>query len=100
MENDHLLWYVCHSLMMALYENQNCRSKWIFIWDMLDEYVTAWWWFSIRTETVTVSNNFLANTVYSRYLELQGTLWNTSRYPYFDISDLQNWVNTNSINHI
>ena len=21
----------------------------------------------------------------------QGTLWNTSRYPYFDISDLQNW---------
>ena len=25
------------------------------------------------------------------YLEFQGTLWNTSRYPYFDISDLQNW---------
>ena len=31
------------------------------------------------------------NTVDSRYLELQGTLWNTSRYPYFDISDLRNW---------
>ena len=30
-------------------------------------------------------------TVDSRYLELQGTLWNTSRYPYLDISDLQNW---------
>ena len=30
-------------------------------------------------------------TVDSRYLELQGTLWNTSRYPYFDISDLRNW---------
>ena len=30
-------------------------------------------------------------TVDSRYLEFQGTLWNTSRYPYFDISDLQNW---------
>ena len=29
------------------------------------------------------------NTVDSRYLELQGTLKNTSRYPYFDISDLQ-----------
>ena len=29
-------------------------------------------------------------TVDSRYLEFQGTLWNTSRYPYFDISDLQN----------
>ena len=30
-------------------------------------------------------------TVDSRYLEFQGTLWNSSRYPYFDISDLQNW---------
>ena len=29
------------------------------------------------------------NTVDSRYLELQGTLWNSSRYPYFDISDLR-----------
>ena len=40
------------------------------------------------------------NTVDSRYLEFQWTLWNTSRYPYFDISDLQNYVTTNSINHI
>ena len=39
-------------------------------------------------------------TVDSRYLEFQGTLLNTSRYPYFDISDLQNWGKTNSINHI
>ena len=31
------------------------------------------------------------STVDSRYLETQGTLWNTSRYPYFDISDLRNW---------
>ena len=29
-------------------------------------------------------------TVDSRYLEVEGTLSNTSRYPYFDISDLQN----------
>ena len=28
------------------------------------------------------------NTVVSRYLEIEGTLRNTSRYPYFDISDL------------
>ena len=28
------------------------------------------------------------NTVDSRYLEVEGTLWNTSRYPYFDISDV------------
>ena len=27
------------------------------------------------------------NTVDSRYLEFQGTLWNSSRYPYYDISD-------------
>ena len=31
------------------------------------------------------------NTVDSRYLEIQGTLWNTLRYPYFDISDLRNY---------
>ena len=31
-------------------------------------------------------------TVEYRYLEIQGTLWNTSRYPYFDISDLRNWL--------
>ena len=30
----------------------------------------------------------LKGTVDSRYLEVEGTLKNTSRYPYFDISDL------------
>ena len=40
------------------------------------------------------------HTVDSRYLEFQGTLWNTSRYPYLDISDLQNWGKNNSNNHI
>ena len=30
-------------------------------------------------------------TVDSRYLEVEGTHWNTSRYPYFDISDVPNW---------
>ena len=30
-------------------------------------------------------------TVGSRYLEVQGTLWNNSRYPYLDITALQNW---------
>ena len=34
----------------------------------------------------TISN--LGNTVHSRYLEIEGTLKNTSRYQYFDISDL------------
>ena len=34
-------------------------------------------------------------TVDSRYLEVEGTLWNTSRYPYFDISDFKIEENTN-----
>ena len=29
----------------------------------------------------------ISTTVNSRYLEFQGTLWNTSKYPYLDISD-------------
>ena len=40
------------------------------------------------------------STVDSRYLELEGTLWNTSRYPYFDISDFQNWGKYKSHNQI
>ena len=35
-------------------------------------------------------------TIDSRYLEFQGTLWNTSRYPYLDISDFQNRGKSNS----
>ena len=35
--------------------------------------------------------NKIWNTVNSRYLEFQGTLWNTSRYPYLEISELQKW---------
>ena len=31
-------------------------------------------------------------TVDSRYLEFQETHWNTSRYPYLDISELREWV--------
>ena len=33
----------------------------------------------------------MSNTVESRYLEFQGTHWNTSRYPYLDISELREW---------
>ena len=43
--------------------------------------------------TVYIKSNAVGirNAVDSRYLEIQGTLWNTSRYPYLDTSDLQNW---------
>ena len=39
-------------------------------------------------------------TVDSRYLEVQWTLWNTSRFPYLDISDLHSWGKNKSSNHI
>ena len=39
-------------------------------------------------------------TVDSRYLEVEGTFWNTSRYPYFDISEVQNWGKYQSNNQI
>ena len=54
----------------------------------------------MRPPTLKVKSPKLFYTVDSRYLEFQGTLWNTSRYPYLNISDLQNWGKTNSINHI
>ena len=39
-------------------------------------------------------------TVDSCYLEVQGTLkYFESSYPYFDISDLQNWGKNKSNNH-
>ena len=44
--------------------------------------------------------NTLITTVDSRYLEVLGNVWNTSRYPYLDISDLQNWGKNKSNNHI
>ena len=34
------------------------------------------------------------------YLEFQGTLWNTLRYSYLDVSDLQNRGKNNLNNHI
>ena len=52
-----------------------------------------------KRRVVHVTDNWLS-TVDSRYLEFQGTLWNTSRYPYFDISELQNWGKNKSNNHI
>ena len=55
---------------------------------------------SSKGKAVLVKNVWLKDTVDSRYLEFQGTLWDTSRYPYLDISDLQNGGKNNSNNHI
>ena len=50
----------------------------------------------MRTWKRTEGQSKNKNTVDSRYLEFQGTLLNTSRYPYLDISELQNWGKNNS----
>ena len=47
----------------------------------------------MQTMTETTDNfipylRFVIYTVDSRYLEMEGTIINTSRYPFFDISDL------------
>ena len=61
------LFIFCSSCLLLLLSREGCAS---------------WMWLFLFCFTYTVD---------SRYLEIQGTLWNTSRYPYFDISDLWNW---------
>ena len=82
----YLLWKVTLNKPMFTiwaFKNSNCpyRQLWksiCFLWGHFSAY----------------------STVDSRYLEFQGTLWSTSRYPYLDILDLQNWRKNNSNNHI
>ena len=61
------------------------------------------WMYGTRLETVKhfryIGIHYTC-TVDSRYLEVQRTLWNTSIYPYLDISDLQNWGTNKSNCHI
>ena len=78
-----------------------------FLPTLKNSWINYWWELHLVTflyGKVLVSTwqeqNTDGNTVDSRYLEFQGTLWNTSRYPYLDISDLQNWGKNNSNNHI
>ena len=59
--------------------------------------ITAWMCRLIRVfarHTCNLVGNvprLISYTVDSRYLEVQGNLLKRSRYPYLDISDLQNW---------
>ena len=58
------------------------------------------WPNGVSTDTKNKSPN-IDNTVDSRYLEVQGTLWNTSRYPvlrHIRFAELRKKLN--SINHI
>ena len=47
----------------------------------------------LTVRVVSCWTHLLISVMYSRFrdLEIHGTLWNTSRYPYFDLSDLRNW---------
>ena len=54
---------------------------------------------ALITYITHVYNMLKKNTVDSRYLKFQGTVWNTLRYSYLDISDLQKWGKNNSINY-
>ena len=46
---------------------------------------------AVKLQSTAFNLLYYPCTVDSRYLEVQATLWNTSRYPYFDISDLRHW---------
>ena len=45
----------------------------------------------MREDMLSLVANYFIITVDSRYLEFQGNLWNSSRYPYLEISELQKW---------
>ena len=74
MREDHGTVYV---MLLAYYD---CDANWI-------SYNQKAWFFQVYI-------------VDSRYLEVEGTVWNTAWYPYFDISDVQNWGKYQSNNQI
>ena len=57
-----------------------------------EEYVKVSFCFAAaQNANYTCITDWPFSTFDSRYLEVEGTLWITFRYPYVDISDLQNW---------
>ena len=70
------------------------------VWSHSEYEIIIVWTYLSKDRNIYSIGLYLLNIVDSRYLQLQGTLWNTMRYPYLDISDLQNWGKNNSINHI
>ena len=59
----------------------------------------TWHSYNAKFDFFQTYNSF-SKTVDSRYLEVEGTRWNTSRYPYFDKSDVQNWRKYQTNNQI
>ena len=67
--------------------NPKCKPLFSFFFLMFSKlYILSIYVFGPKNVLATLA--MLLNTVDSRYLEIEGTLKNSSRYPYFDISDL------------
>ena len=66
---------------------------------LVNRYFVIQKWKS-KARSISIVTLYKINTADSRYLEVQGTRWNTSRYPYLDISDLRNRGKNKSNNHI
>ena len=82
--------YKTHSRKAVYFWNLQKCSKWVTIEVFYLSWVVSDPSQSLHMYKIMVIASGL-DTVDSRYLEVQGTLWNTKRYPYIDISDLQNW---------
>ena len=91
----------CKVLLCTFLIFQEIKDYMIFQF-CTNKYTLKWYFkeYLISFNKCFKEDKLVQNTFDSRYLEFQGTLWNTSRYPYLDISDLQNWGKNNSINHI
>ena len=72
--------------------------KWTIKFNTVNSLYMKHWYLKVPH----IKNYSLENlpTVDSCYLEVEWTLSNTSRYPYFDISDVQNWGKYQSNNQI
>ena len=84
----------CHFSLEKKYIHRECVSTYLpeIIGHLNNLHMCDYTYSNIWTRQFTTSD--------SHYLEVQGTLWNTSGYPYLDISDLQNWWKDKSNNHL
>ena len=78
---------ICHRVWKTIKcQGKSGKSQGILKWMITGSPAST----SFSNMHLKVLGDAQDNTVDSRYLELEGTRWNTSRYPYFDISDVQN----------
>ena len=79
-------WFVMCILSIMVCLPSSCCQYVLWLWLFLDIF------FTIERRHIHYNIlKFFTYTVESHFLLVQGTLWNTSKYPYLDISDWQNW---------